>query len=284
MTSPISENSSPKAQSCKSLRYRTNPAHFGATIGRVANRLKDARIDNLNGGVVLLEANNGPNTLHGGKEGWGLKGWRGPELARDVHHGDENFPGEVEAWVRYSPYEEVEGGGEKAVVLEMEYEAQLVDGAEETVLNSTNHTFAHKSPPPTNPHLPPDSTGIPHSTDISPYPGITPNQTFTLGLTEPDIDDCFILNKDPSSILLDTRPLPLTTFLTTEPAFQFYTGKYVNVVPRADGSPRRVLRAGFCVEPSRYVNAANVEAWRGMTVVKKGEVFGCKIVYRAWKD
>lgn len=146
-------------------------------------------------------------------------------------------------------------------------------------------------------HLPVDSTGIPISTTTVPYPGVTANTPFTLGPTEPAIDDCFVLNTDPSSVPLDTRPLPLQTcarfyhptskvhldVLSTDPAFQFYTGKYINVDARPDGSPARVPRAGFCVEPSRYVNAANVNEWKGMTVIKKGQVYGSKIVYKAWQ-
>ena len=42
-------------------------------------------------------------------------------------------------------------------------------------------------------------------------------------------------------------------------------------------------RGGFCVEPSRYVDAVIREEWRGMVLVKRGEVYGSKIVYRGWK-
>lgn len=119
----------------------------------------------------------------------------------------------------------------------------------------------------------------------------------------PEVDDCFVLNTDPSSITPDTRQSPLqncarffhpTTKLhldvfSTDPAFQFYTGKYLNVEARpgdgspGSGSPARGPRSGFCVEPSRYVNAANVSEWKGMTVIKKGKVYGSKIVFKAWE-
>ncbi|RPB16468.1 aldose 1-epimerase [Morchella conica CCBAS932] len=300
--------------------YHNNPAHFGATIGRVANRLKNAELSSLNGTVWPLTANDGPNTLHGGPVGWGLKDWTGPGLAskgvdRETvvykylsPHMDENFPGTVEVEVAYTAYEEPsEEEGVRVTVLEMDYEAKLVgDEVEETAINMTNHSYFNLSGSETiadtrailttTDHLPLDSTGIPVSTAITPYPGLTANQAFTLGPTEPDVDDCFILNTDPSSIPTDTRSQPLKTcarfyhptskihldVLSTDPAFQFYTGKYIDVKAREDGSPARVSRAGFCVEPSRYVNAANVEEWKGMTVIKKGQVYGSKIVYRAW--
>lgn len=126
--------------------YADNPAHFGATIGRVANRIAGAKIHSLNNASVSLEANNGPNSLHGGPKGWGKLEWRGPELStKDGRetvtyrltspHGDEGFPGEVEVVARYTPYETQDG----KFVLEMDYEATLVGGADETVINITNH-------------------------------------------------------------------------------------------------------------------------------------------------
>jgi len=70
---------------------------------------------------------------------------------------------------------------------------------------------------------------------------------------------------------------------STEPAFQFYTGKYIET-PAVGDLPARGKRSGFCVEPSRFVNAANVPEWRHQMVLKKGEVYGARIVYRAWAE
>jgi aldose 1-epimerase len=136
-----------------------------------------------------------------------------------------------------------------------------------------------------------------------PYPGITANEPFTLGPSEPDIDDCFIVSPSDLAIPIDTRSSPLNKLvsayhpgskihlevLSTEPAFQFYTGKFINVpeIKGENGSanvPARQPRSGFCVEPSRYVNAINVPEWRDQVVLKKGDVFGSRIVYRGWSD
>lgn len=122
------------------------------------------------------------------------------------------------------------------------------------------------------------------------------NKPFTLGTTEPDIDDCFVSNQDPSSVPVDTRSQPLDVkasfyhpeskihleVLSTEPAFQFYTGKYIDV-PAVAGVPARAKRSGFCVEPSRYVNAVNFEEYQTMVLLKKGEKYGSRIVYRTWE-
>jgi aldose 1-epimerase len=71
--------------------------------------------------------------------------------------------------------------------------------------------------------------------------------------------------------------------LSTEPAFQFYTGAYIDV-PAVEGLPARGPRSGFCVEPSRYVNAPNVDEWKGMVLLKKGQTYGSRSVYRGWSD
>jgi len=139
-----------------------------------------------------------------------------------------------------------------------------------------------------------DDGGIPTG-PIEEYPGISAGKTFTLGAKEPDVDDCFVANTDASNIPVDTRSSPLQRLVaayhpeskihlevySTEPAFQFYTGKYIDV-PAVDGLPAREARSGFCVEPSRYVNAINVPEYKNMMILKKGEKYGAKIVYRGW--
>lgn len=144
-------------------------------------------------------------------------------------------------------------------------------------------------------YLPLDSTGIPHGT-IGKFPRDV-TKPFELNLTEPHIDDVFVMETDPSKVPLDTRGLPLRQLAqfshpvtklhlevhSTEPAFQFYTGKYIDV-PETEGAPPHGEGAGFCVEPSRFVNAINEPAWRNMVTLKKGQIFGCKNVYKAWKE
>jgi aldose 1-epimerase len=131
---------------------------------------------------------------------------------------------------------------------------------------------------------------------MEPFQGVQSNTKFVLGPSEPDIDHCFVHNEEPSSISIDTRSQPLTTLVSayhpqsrihlevksTEPAFQFYTGKFIEV-PAVGDLPARGARSGFCVEPSRYVNAINEDKWRNMVVLKRGEKYGSKIVYRAWQ-
>lgn len=143
--------------------------------------------------------------------------------------------------------------------------------------------------------LPLDSTGIPTGS-IEKFPREV-TKPFLLGATDPHIDDVFLMETDPTKIPLDTRSLPLRQLAqfshpvtglhlevhSTEPAFQFYTGKYIDV-PGIDGGRPHGEGAGFCVEPGRYVNAINEPRWRDMVTLKKGQLFGCKTVYKAWKE
>ncbi|KAJ5692111.1 hypothetical protein N7462_001534 [Penicillium macrosclerotiorum] len=289
-----------------------NTPHFGATIGRVANRIKDGLIKDLNGQQVQLAQNNGPNALHGGPKGWGKRIFDGPHTVqrhgRDALlfkyrcvDGEEGYPGTLDVRVWYTASKEEEAKS----ILTVEYEVEFVgDECEETVVNITNHSYFNigdsttvsgtTAQLATADYLPLDSTGIPEG-GIAKFPrNVT--EPFVLDAKEPHIDDVFLMETDPSKIPLDTRALPLRLLAqfshpntglhlevhSTEPAFQFYTGKYINV-PEVDGAPPHGEGAGFCVEPSRYVNAINEPAWRNMVLLKKGQVFGCKNVYKAWK-
>jgi aldose 1-epimerase len=147
----------------QSLYQSHNDPFFGETIGRVANRISDATIKSLNGGKSYkLASNNAPNNLHGGVVGWGKKIWDGPtpvgvksvpglgelteggesvKFSLTSPDGDEGFPGTVEASVVYTVGKQQQDGKE-VVVLAFEYEAELVAGADETVINMTNHSYA----------------------------------------------------------------------------------------------------------------------------------------------
>lgn len=145
-------------------------------------------------------------------------------------------------------------------------------------------------------HLPKDEQNIPAS-GPEPFPGIKAHEKLTIGDSWPVVDHCFIVNEDPSSIPIDTRNLPLQRMVETyhpqsqihvnvwgtEPAFQFYTGENTRV-PAIGGLPAQGSRSAFCVEPSRYVNAPQEEAWRRMVLLKKGEKYGSRIVYQGWAD
>lgn len=139
-----------------------NSPYFGETIGRVANRIKNAKIDSLNGSTYNLAANNGPNALHGGVKGWGKRVWDGPlpvgigkidglkggltsggesvVFRLRSEDGDQGYPGTVEASVVYTAGTQKSPEGKEVRVLGIEYKVELVGGADETAVNVTNHS------------------------------------------------------------------------------------------------------------------------------------------------
>ncbi|MDR1653228.1 MAG: galactose mutarotase [Prevotellaceae bacterium] len=110
--------------------------YFGATCGRVANRIKNGKfiidVDELN-----LAINDAPNTLHGGVEGFHRQVW---EVVWVYEHsvamryfskdGEEGFPGNLNVTVIYFL------AGDNS--LEINYHATT---DEATVVNLCNHTY-----------------------------------------------------------------------------------------------------------------------------------------------
>lgn len=307
-----------------------NDPYFGETIGRVANRTKGAQLDSFNGKTYPLAANDRGNSLHGGIKGWGKRRWNGPtpvgtssipgidnlEGGESVaftltsEDGDEGYPGTVEVRVIYTTgIQRGAEGGKDVNVLGIEYEAKLVDGADETAINMTNHSYFNLAGCPdaatydgttvtlaTNQHLPIDAGAIPTGNPV-PYPDFDLSKPFSMTTDGPFVDHCFCLATDPAAVPIDTRASPLNSnliahhpgtgihleVLSTEPAFQFYTGIGINV-PAVGNLPARKPNSAFCCEPSRWINAANTPEWKNMVLLKKGETYGARIVYRGWSD
>lgn len=128
-----------------------NTPHFGATIGRVANRIQNGVITHLNGREYTLFKNDGPNSLHGGERGWGQRVFDGPHTVkrdgRDAllfryrsFDGEEGYPGTVELRVWYMASKEDVNGAQPKTVLTAEYEVKFIGlECQETVVNLTNH-------------------------------------------------------------------------------------------------------------------------------------------------
>ncbi|MGZ4351033.1 MAG: aldose epimerase family protein [Solirubrobacteraceae bacterium] len=132
-------------------------AFFGAIIGRYANRIANASFD-LQGHHYTLDANNGPNTLHGGFLGWNTAVWSaatstGPgsaslELTNTFKDGEgcdrtatppgtpctgTGFPADVQATVVYT----LTSDNQLKIIYTAINSSQTLD----TVINLTNHTY-----------------------------------------------------------------------------------------------------------------------------------------------
>ena len=116
---------------CKGERF------FGAAVGRLANRLGDAKFT-LDGKEYNISVNdNGKNTLHGGFIGFDNQMWT--VEAHDEHsitfslldkEGNDGWPGNLKVWMKYSLTEDDE--------FKVEYKA-TTDAP--TLVNLTHHTF-----------------------------------------------------------------------------------------------------------------------------------------------
>ncbi len=126
--------------------------YFGAIIGRYANRIGSASFD-LNSTTYKLDANNGPNTLHGGYLGWNTKVWKStPSTAANtailkltasfpahegclpsLSPGCTGFPAAIDATVTYTLTADNQ--------LRIFYAATNESTTDQTVINLTNHTY-----------------------------------------------------------------------------------------------------------------------------------------------
>ena len=109
-------------------------------IGRVANRISGARFT-LDGVEYKLEANNGTNTLHGGRSGFASKFWQSEALPVKAHSasvrftyvskdGKNGFPGTLTVHITYTVTNDNE--------LRIDYEATT---DKPTIVNLTNHGY-----------------------------------------------------------------------------------------------------------------------------------------------
>lgn len=117
--------------------YRKNRGYLGATVGRYCNRIGGASFP-LSGVTYPLFANDGANTLHGGREGFDKKTWAyqaapgGEQITFSYlsPDGEEGFPGNLEVSVTYTLTAQN--------ALKIAYAAK---SDRDTVINLTNHSY-----------------------------------------------------------------------------------------------------------------------------------------------
>ncbi|MED3563247.1 aldose epimerase family protein [Bacillus xiapuensis] len=117
--------------------------YFGAVVGRVAGRIKDARFE-LDGKEYQLAKNEGANHLHGGQKGFSSCFWQAEKIENEQAagvkftyqspDGEEGYPGHLNTAVTYLLTNENE--------LEITFEATT---DQTTIVNLTNHTYFNLS-------------------------------------------------------------------------------------------------------------------------------------------
>ena len=230
--------------------YLSDPFYLGALVGRVANRISGAEF-NLHGRDYRLDANEPPNTLHGGLGGLSRQFW---SMDRDGDarvrlsllspDGDGGFPGVVrfEVTITLGPdrlsYDMVaQPDGETPINLaQHNYYSLGTSGISELKLSVASDRFTCRGP-----------DGIPSGEIVSVAES---SLDFRTGKRIPtETDDNFVLDdQDPAARLTANNGLTLEV-RTTEPCLQVYAGAGLEGLLQPG--------AGIALEPQRYPDAPN---------------------------
>jgi aldose 1-epimerase len=265
--------------------YVAKPQYFGATVGRFANRIARGRFE-LDGRTYELDTNEGPNHLHGGRNGfdkalWTIVSVSSGEAARVVmEHVDADgaggYPGELRASALYELNDRNE--------FTIEYRAQT---SKPTIVNMTHHSYfnlageaaprdvmQHRLTLFADAYTPIDSTSIPTG-ERRAVAGTAFDFRAPRAIGERIRDGreeqlCLGRGYDHNFIVRGTvgalraaarleepgsgRVLEL---FATAPALQFYSGNFLDGT--AAGKSGRIYRQGdgLCLEPQGYPDAPN---------------------------
>jgi aldose 1-epimerase len=262
--------------------WKASSSYFGKTVGRMAGRIPNGDLDYL-GKHHKVDANDGTNCLHGGKEGFSFLPFKmdvvhlGNGVSVDYYlvskAGAMGFPGEVDLRVRYFIPENESS-------LKITYEMK---SSEQTPLNITCHAYFNLGGDATvenqklyvkaeetehyDEHLAP--LGFQKSPECLNF--LTPKavgrdigdpflqKSKTLGY-----DHCFLLeNHDPKEAIATLEsPVAKMSLFTDYPALQIYSDNYPRLTHLLNTGMKEGLHAGLAIEP-----VFKPKDFRGMTVL-----------------
>jgi aldose 1-epimerase len=281
---------------------KSSDSYFGATIGRYGNRIAKGKFT-LEGKEYTLFKNNGPNTLHGGKQGFDSKVWDAKQidsskielsyLSKDM---EEGFPGNLKVKVVYTLNDDNS--------LKIDY---LATTDKTTVVNLTNHTYFnlngqgsgtildHTVQLAADDYTPVDSTLIPTG-KVEPVAG-TPfdfTKATKIGARINDdkneqlkfgkgYDHNFVLSKHDIStpiatVVGDKSGIKMEVF-TEEPAMQFYTGNFMQGKNTIKGGGKDDHRTAFAMETQHFPDSPNQPTFPS-TVLKPGQTYKTQTIYK----
>lgn len=288
--------------------YEAGHPFFGAIAGRYANRIAKGKFT-LEGKEYTLAVNNGPNSLHGGKEGFDKKLWEvnahgvkhGAGYVDFVYtspHGEEGYPGTLKCHVSYSFTDANE--------LRIEYTATT---DKPTVINLTNHSYFNLGG-----HG--NGTILDHvaqifadqytdtDVDLIPTGEIKSVEGTPLDFRKPTrigeridktdflplkygagYDHNFIIHRkpgelSPAAIVTDPKSGRTLECITSEPAVQLYTANHMDKPEKGRDGRTYVTRGAFCLETQHYPDSPNHPAFP-TTVLKPGETYHHTTIYKA---
>jgi aldose 1-epimerase len=286
--------------------YLDKRRFFGATVGRYANRIANARFL-LDGETVQLAANNGSHALHGGLEGFDRQLWQVTGLEAGAQprvmlrhvsaHGEEGYPGWLDVSVTYC----VTGPTE----LSLSFEART---DRPTIVNLTNHSFfnlegsasgsdilGHRLTTVADRFLAIDPDAIPLPESPRPVAG-TPfdfRSASTVGARIRDADVQLQNGKgyDHNFCLDHGRDLRLAArleaprsgrvleLLTDQPGLQVYSGNYLDGSIRGKQGWLYRQSDAICLEPQIWPDAPNRADFPSARLAPDG-VYRHQSVYR----
>jgi aldose 1-epimerase len=285
--------------------YLKATPYFGAIVGRYGNRIGKARFT-LDGKDYMLNANDGPNTLHGGLKGFDKVVWEAagttpatePSLSLSYlsKDGEEGYPGSLKATVVYTLTDSNE--------LRIDYTAST---DKPTVLNLTHHSYfnlagagsgdilSHELMLNADKFTPIDS-GLITTGELKPVEG-TPMDFRTpapvgsrIGVKDDQLrfgrgyDHNWVLNRTGEGLSLAARVSEKTSgrvmeVWTTEPGVQFYSGNFLDGTSIGKGGKAYAYRTGLCLETQHFPDSPNKPAFPS-TVLRPGENFKSTTVYK----
>ncbi|KAF7819684.1 putative leucine-rich repeat receptor-like protein kinase [Senna tora] len=233
--------------------YTNDTTYFGATVGRVANRIGGAQFI-LNGIHYKIVANEGNNTLHGGLRGFSKVAWEVKKYKKEAQNptivfayrsfdGEEGFPGDLVVSVRYT----LLGKNQLSIIMKAKAlnKPTPVNLANHAYWNLGNHNNGNilsevvqifaSNYTPVNSHLIP--TGQIASVRGTPYDFLTPQRVGARINQMPQTrgyDINYVLDDDEKgkkmkkvAIVEDGRSGRVMEVFTNAPGMQFYTGNFI---------------------------------------------------------
>jgi len=249
-----------------------------AVIGRVANRIAGAQFE-LDGTTYKLAANNGKNSIHGGRKGFAQSVWTvedGPmknnessvKLTYLSKDGEEGFLGNLKTSVTYSLTDNNE--------LRIDYEAET---DKPTIVNLTNHAYWNLAGGGScldNLLWIPSETYTPTDADLIPTGEIAPLKRTAMDFNQPTrigsrieqlkpklngYDHNYILGEGKgmkmAARLTEPNSGRIMEVRTTQPAVQLYTANHL-------------AHTAVCLETQRYPDSIHHKNFPSI-VVRPGE-------------
>ncbi|MBB2144914.1 galactose-1-epimerase [Pedobacter sp. LMG 31464] len=284
--------------------YKEGEPFFGALIGRYGNRIGKGKFT-LEGKEYQLQINNGPNSLHGGKDGFFSKVWDAKQDGQKLElnylskDGEAGYPGNLTVKVIYTLTDDN--------ALKIDYTATT---DKTTVVNLTNHTYFNLSGEgsPTildhelmiaaDIYTPVDSTLIPtgklQPVKSTPFDFTTPK---VIGKEIENVDEqlkfgkgydhnfALVKNDGKTAVARVKSPVSgvIMEIYTTEPGLQFYSGNFMTGVDKdGKGGKSYPHRSAFCLETQHFPDAPN-HANFASTVLKPGQTYTTSTTYKFLK-